>query len=240
MTRRIIFFLVWAFIFLFSIDSDAQKKVKRTKTFDQSRYKKQRVQDSRGKVECPIFKEGQYPYNGFGFKVGDPFALTYKFYPAPFLGLAIDAGKPASAVYNQYDRLNFGDFIQFDTLSEGSSIAYIDHVVKSDWVVEAKLLYHINASGWVKGLQVYAGAGWQWRKTRIQYDYIHFFGANEDETGNFVVDRFYMGPTFVTGFEYAYFNTPVSMFVEVELFRDIREDPGWTRMQGGVGLRYVF
>ncbi len=55
-----------------------------------------------------------------------------------------------------------------------------------------------------------------------------------------VVDRFYMGPTLVTGMEYAYFNSPVSLFVEVEVFRDIREDPGWTRLQGGVGLRYVF
>ncbi len=240
MTGRILLILVWVSIFSLSIEADAQKKVKRIKTFDQSRYKKQRIQNSTGKVECPIFKEGQYPYNGFGFKVGDPFALTYKFYPAKFLGLAIDAGKPASGVYNAYDRQNFIQYLQYDTLGEGESIAYIDHVVLSDWMVEAKLLFHFNASRWVKGLQIYTGAGWQWRKTRIQYDYILFFGLNDDETGNFVEDRFYMGPTIVTGMEYAYFNSPVSMFVEVEVFRDIQQDPGWTRLQGGVGLRYIF
>ncbi len=172
MTGRIFFILVWASIFLFSIEADAQKKGRRTKTFDQSRYKKQRVQNPTGRVECPIFKVGEYPYNGFGFKVGDPFALTYKFYPAPFLGIAVDAGKPSSGLYNQYDRLNFGEYLQFDTLADGESIAYIDHVVKSDWMLEVKALYHINAAAWVKGLQVYVGAGWQWRKTRIQYDYI--------------------------------------------------------------------
>lgn len=238
MTGRIIFFLLAAMLFFSVSESDAQK-VRKLKSH-QGRYRRARTPDPTGKVECPIFKEGQYPYNGFGIKLGDPFAVTYKFYPAPFLGLAIDAGKPSSGLYNRYDRSNFGEYLQYDTLGDGESIAYIDHTVTSDWMAEVKLLAHFSASAWVKGLQVYAGAGWQWRKTRIQYDYILFFGQNEDETHNFAADRFYMGPTGVVGMEYAYFNIPLAVFVEVEAFRDIREDPGWTRLQGGVGLRIVF
>jgi len=33
---------------------------------------------------------------------------------------------------------------------------------------------------------------------------------------------------------------PVSAFMEIEVFTDILEDPGWSRFQGGVGLRFVF
>ena len=42
------------------------------------------------------------------------------------------------------------------------------------------------------------------------------------------------------GIEYAYFNIPISAFMELEYFTDIQADPGWSRFEGGVGLRYVF
>jgi hypothetical protein len=67
-----------------------------------------------------------------------------------------------------------------------------------------------------------------------------FFGLNDDETGNFVVNRTYSGPVASLGLEYSYAKLPMAAFVEVQTFRDIRQDPGWTRLQGGVGLRYVF
>jgi hypothetical protein len=33
---------------------------------------------------------------------------------------------------------------------------------------------------------------------------------------------------------------PISAFMEMELYTDIKIDPGWEKVQGGVGLRYVF
>ena len=49
-----------------------------------------------------------------------------------------------------------------------------------------------------------------------------------------------MGPHLVAGIEYAYFQLPISAFLEVEYFTDILADPGWKRFEGGVGLRYIF
>ena len=31
-------------------------------------------------IICPIFIVNEYPYQGIGFKIGDPFAISYKFY----------------------------------------------------------------------------------------------------------------------------------------------------------------
>jgi hypothetical protein len=49
-----------------------------------------------------------------------------------------------------------------------------------------------------------------------------------------------MGPQVAVGIEYSYFSIPISAFMELEYFTDIQADPGWTRLEGGVGLRYVF
>jgi hypothetical protein len=49
-----------------------------------------------------------------------------------------------------------------------------------------------------------------------------------------------MGPQIVGGIEYAYFQLPLSAFMEVEFFTDVQADPGWQRFEGGVGLRYIF
>jgi hypothetical protein len=49
-----------------------------------------------------------------------------------------------------------------------------------------------------------------------------------------------MGPQVIIGIEYAYFQIPISAFMELEYFMDVQADPGWQRFEGGVGLRYIF
>ncbi|MCA6078654.1 hypothetical protein [Fulvivirga sedimenti] len=237
MSGRIFFFLLGALIFF---GNPVNAQVKRTKTFDQSRYKKQKAPKSSPTLQCPLFEKGKYPYQSIGAKLGDPFAVTYKIYPYRNFALAIDAGSPSSGLYDSYNKGNFVEYLQYDTLGEGEAIAYIDHEVLSDWMVEAKIVYHLSLAKAVKGLSLYGGGGWQYRTTEIQYDYMLFFGLNDDETGNFVVNRTYSGPVGAIGIEYSYFKIPMAAFVEVEVFRDLKQDPGWTRLQGGVGLRYVF
>ena len=58
--------------------------------------------------------------------------------------------------------------------------------------------------------------------------------------GRFDRVRATMGPVGVAGIEYSHFSLPMSAFMELEYFSDVMADPGWTRMQGGVGLRYIF
>ncbi|ELR70708.1 hypothetical protein C900_03481 [Fulvivirga imtechensis AK7] len=230
-----------AFILLCLLLADhAMAQKHKMKPFYKGRYKSIRVSKSKARVVCPIFEQSKYPYQGIGIKLGDPFAVTYKFYATKNFAIALDFGSAASGLYNKYHRENFPLYTETDTLGSSQNISYLGHKVKTEWVGEGKLLYHHDASKLLKGLQWYLGAGWQWRKLNIDYEFFLEISPNENEIGLFNVDRFTMGPTGVLGLEYAYFELPISAFLEVEVFKDVLEDPQWIRFQGGVGLRYVF
>lgn len=217
-----------------------------TKSQTSSRFKVPKVSRSKALIMCPIFEESRYPYQGIGMKLGDPFALTYKFYPSKHWAFAADVGKSASGLYNRYYRKVFSsytpDSIKSDT-TRSRSISYLSHKVLRDWFVEAKFLYQWDAHKLAEGLQFYAGVGWQWRSTRIQYDYSYQQGITnitDSKIGRFYESRFTYGPVAIVGFEYSYFTLPISAFIEVEWFTDTLLDPGYQRFQGGVGLRYIF
>lgn len=204
------------------------------------------VRGHKAKIVCPIFESSEYPYHGIGFKFGDPFALTYKFYSNKNLAFAIDFGKASSGLYNRYLREKFPLYVsQSDTLSDNSSLSYSSHQIQSDLIWEFKVLYHFKAEKISPGLQAYVGAGWEWKNTRLKYGY--FYNRTTPNGGElinqfrvFPTQRFTMGPQLVAGIEYAYFQIPLSAFMEIEYFTDIQADPGWQRFEGGVGLRYVF
>lgn len=209
-----------------------------------SRFRAPMVSKSKARIMCPIFENSQYPYQGIGIKMGDPLALTYKFYPNKHWSFAIDAGKAASGLYSKYYRTVYSTYLP-DTLAKGEEILYATHKAKSDWLVETKFLYQWDASKLSKGLQFYAGIGWQWRSTALEYDYTFVnselsSSAGDGKFGKFSRERFTYGPVAVVGFEYSYFSLPISAFIEVEWFNDVLLDPGYNRFQGGVGLRYVF
>lgn len=206
-----------------------------------------KVRGYKAKIICPIFEKSQYPYHGIGFKLGDPFALTYKFYPNEHFSFGVDFGKASSGLYNRYFREKFEEYgeLAADTLSDNSSLSYSFHRLKRDFVFEAKVLYHIKGDRISPGLQVYFGGGWEWKNSNIQYDY--FYNQTTPNGGELVNEfriiqrkRFTMGPQLAAGIEYAYFQLPISAFMEVEFFTDIQADPGWQRFEGGVGLRYIF
>ena len=82
-----------------------------------------KVKGYKAKIVCPIFEKSQYPYHGLGFKLGDPFALTYKYYPNEHFSFGVDFGKASSGLYNRYYREKFQEYgNQFaDTLSDNAS-----------------------------------------------------------------------------------------------------------------------
>lgn len=235
MDRLLYIFLV-VFLLAFSQEGRAQK-TKRFKTF---KPKAQKAPKNKGKAVCPIFEESEYPYHGVGLKLGDPSGVTYKFYATQWLAFALDVGKGASGLYSTYHRDHFSDFIALDTLIEGESITYLAHRVKRDLVGAAKVLLHQDVSSILPGLQLYLGAGWQIRNVKLEYEYLVERDFNEAAPGTLLAERTFSGLVGSFGLEYAYFEIPVSAFMEVEVFSDAAGDPGWTRLQGGVGLRYVF
>lgn len=224
-------------LLLMAGNSLAQSNVRKsTRT---TSYRVPTVSRAKARIVCPIFHESKYPYQGIGFKLGDPFALTYKFYPNKNWAFAADVGKASSGLYNKYYRGLFPSYLP-DTLQGEESIKYLAHTVTADLLIEAKFLYQWDASKISKGLQLYTGLGWQWRNTKIRYDYIYEDGFNDGKFGHFSETRFTYGPTVILGFEYSYFSLPLSAFIEIEWFTDALLDPGYKRFQGGVGLRYIF
>jgi hypothetical protein len=197
------------------------------------------ISKARSRVICPIFTHSAYPYQALGIKLGDPLAITYKYYPNKHFSFGADVGKAASGLYSKYYRKAFANYLP-DSLTGEQSIKYLSHRAVTDWYAEAKFLYQWNAESISKGLQLYAGLGLQWRKTKLQYDYLYEDGLFESNLGKFERSRFTYGPTAILGFEYSYFSLPLSAFIEVEWFADALLDPGYNRFQGGVGLRYVF
>jgi hypothetical protein len=197
------------------------------------------ISKAKSRVICPIFTSSQYPYQGIGIKLGDPVALSYKYYANKHWSFGADVGKVASGLYSKYYRKQFNTYLP-DTLSGEQSIKYLSHRAVNDWYVEAKFLYQWNVEKISPGLQLYAGLGLQWRSTKLLYDYIYEDGLFENQLGNFKRSRFTYGPSAIVGFEYSYFSLPLSAFIEIEYFTDALLDPGYHRFQGGVGLRYVF
>lgn len=229
-------YLILFVLFLFTgFSANAQV----TKSQRSSRYNVPNVTRSKALIMCPIFVQSQYPYQGIGLKIGDPFALTYKFYPNKKWAFAADFGKAASGLYNRYYRGVFANYLP-DTLSGTQTVRYLAHKATTDWFMETKFLYQWDAEKLSKGLQLYVGLGWQWRQTSLTYDYLYEDGLFENKFGKFTEKRFTYGPVGILGFEYSYFSLPVSAFIEIEWFTDVLLDPGYKRFQGGVGLRYVF
>jgi hypothetical protein len=190
-----------------------------------------RVSENKARIVCPIFNVNQYPYQGLGVKLGDPFAITYKLYPSRHWAFTADVGMISSGLYNNYYKGLFKNYSPVDSLN------YLSHKVAGDLLIETKFLYQWDVEKISKGLQLYAGVGWQWRSTNLKYNYSYQSGT---KYGTFNQSRFTYGPVLILGFEYAYFTWPVSAFIEVELFTDKNADTGYHRFQGGVGLRYVF
>lgn len=219
--------------------------VAQTKSQVSTGYRVPKMTRNKARVVCPIFHDSQYPYQGIGFKLGDPFAVTYKFYANPKLAFALDGGKAASGLYNKYYREIFPEYIdQNFSLVGDETIDYLTHRATQDWLLEAKFMRQWDAEAISKGLQVYVGAGWQWRSTTLKYDYLYTQDPNnpfsETRSGTLIEKRFTYGPVGVLGFEYSYFSIPASAFIEIAWFTDVLVDPGYSRFQGGIGLRYVF
>src|SRR5688572_7384848 len=85
-----------------------------------------RVKGSKARIVCPIFESSKFPYHGIGLKVGDPFAVTYKFYPNAKFGFVVDAGKAASGLYNRYYIRKFEDYTGD---ASQDTITYLSHRV---------------------------------------------------------------------------------------------------------------
>ena len=185
-------------------------------------------------VICPIFIPSEYPYQGIGFKAGDPFAITYKLYLTEWFAFSIDGGIGAYGLYqDRYAEL-------FYTLPESDTLEYFNHQVEKDTHISAKVSFYGDGPMFLKGLDYYVSLGWQFRYVDIVYGYNEKISDTESLFGSFEKQIDYSGPEIGIGLEYAYFDLPISAFMEINWMLDIIHQPAFIKFQGGIGLRYVF
>ncbi len=185
-------------------------------------------------VICPIFIPSEYPYQGIGFKAGDPFAITYKLYLTEWFAFSIDGGLGAYGLYK--DR--YADL--FNTFPESDTLEYFNHQVEKDTYIAVKVSFYNEGPPFLNGLDYYISLGWQFRYVDIIYGYNQELSQSASIFGSFVKQIDYSGPEVGIGLEYSYFNIPVSAFMEINWMYDIIHQPGFLKFQGGIGMRYVF
>ena len=185
-------------------------------------------------VICPIFHPSEYPYQGIGFRAGDPFALTYKLFVSKWLAFSIDGGIAAFGLYkDRYEEL-------YKATPEAEDLTYLNQQVEKDVVFSGKVSFYQEGPKFMKGLDLYAGFGWQMRFAEILYGYNEDLGNGIEEFGTTRAQYDYMGPEVHLGIEYAYFDLPISAFLEGNVFYDITYQPTFIKFQFGIGVRYVF
>ena len=238
-TSRSIFlfiFTVWLSFNAAAQVSDITKKNHRGKKYTNIKFRKNRKMA----IICPIFVVSEYPYQGIGIKVGDPTAITYKFYATEKLAFGLEFGRAASGLYRDLHR------DRFETSPVYQDSIYISHNVLSQNVFSASVYYYKEGPRAIKGLDLYIGVGWQVQFADVRYEYLIRDesvpgGAILNGDDSPVVFSFQpMGPQATFGLEYAYFSIPISAFVEGGVFYGFDEAQTWLRFQGGVGIRYVF
>ena len=229
------FFFLILYTSLFSHQTFAQKG-RSTYSY---KYKPVKMSKKKARVACPIFKKDKYSYHSLGLKFGDPVTITYKYYRPNNFAIAIDVGSITSGLYTKHHRENFEKRAP-DSVSANPSARYFRHKVLSEYAVEVKLLYQMNAEKLFPNLKSYIGAGWQLRKTDIEYLYSYQTLVKKDKSAEFESNEITHGVVITTGLEYIYSTLPFGAFIEVSLFTDFSTNPGWTRFQGGIGVRYLF
>lgn len=240
-TSTFLLVLIAFIAIVMSAEGQRSQRVTRSKLH----FANPKVRGSKARIVCPTFDKGRYPLHGLGVKIGDPFALTYKFYPNKRFSVGVDVGKAASGLYSEYFRLKFHGYAAAGNLGEeGTAVSYWTHRVTSDFVADVRAFYYFDAGELTEGLRFYVGGGWEWKASNLEYTYEYARAPVGEESGDpfgsLERRRFTMGPQVSAGLEYAYFKIPVAAFMEGEYFTDVSADPGWSRFQGGVGLRYIF
>jgi hypothetical protein len=215
----------------------AQKRYDKSlnQTYKQQKHKPAKFKTNKQlSIICPIFVPSEYPYQGIGIKVGDPFALTYKLYLTEWLAFNIDGGiTPAGLYSKRYQEL-------FNTLPEADTLTYINHQVNRDTYIAAKVSFYGKPPKFLKNIDYYVSFGWQMHYVDVLYGWEDEVSITENLFGTFTKTLDYMGPEVGIGIEYSYFNLPMSAFVEIDWMYDMINQPTFIRFQGGIGLRYVF
>lgn len=172
-----------------------------------------------------------------GLRLGEPFAVTYKtdldnrFSVEGMIG----RGSPNSTAY--YRRA-------FENNRPLSSAVYHGHSTSDAFSLNLRIAYNEDITSEFDitqgALIAYVGAGAQLRSVRANYVYFTPNPAEEVVYRNESRTNIDFGPEGYLGSEYIFEDLPISVFGEVGLFLELVDRPGHLKLQGAIGVRYLF
>ncbi len=172
---------------------------------------------------------------GLGFKLGDPTAVSAKFYLSDKFAFEVNVGGTpyhySNGYYHKYYNNHYYDkypgwkYVP-GTLNYGGSFC-----------IQARALAHKDINADIDGkLQWYAGGGLQYRQRSFYADFW-------DNNGYYYYQRratdIDVGIDAIIGAEYTFDNAPISIFADVNLFMEV-SDQFYPWFQGGIGARFNF
>lgn len=172
-----------------------------------------------------------------GIRVGEPFSITYKTYLDKKYSVEAMVGRAGANSAQYYRRA-------FENNRPYSSAIYTSHASSDAFSLNLRGAYNEDISSEfniVEGaLFAYGGVGVQLRSVRLNYVYHTSYSNTDMEFRNIDRTNVDFGPEGFVGSEYFFEELPISVFAELGLFLEIINRPGHIRLQGGLGVRYIF
>ncbi|EON75589.1 hypothetical protein ADIS_3992 [Lunatimonas lonarensis] len=183
----------------------------------------------------PFFSFAQQ--HQLGLRLGEPFSVTYKTDLDDRFSIEalVGRGSPNSGAY--YRR-------SFENNRPLSSAVYQGHTASDALSLSGRVAYHEDITSEFNitegTLLAYVGLGAQLRSVRVNYVYFTPNPADQTVFRNESRTNVDLGPEGFIGSEYIFQDLPISVFAEVGLFLELVDRPGHLKLQGGLGVRYLF
>jgi hypothetical protein len=173
-----------------------------------------------------------------GFKMGDPYGLTLKYYFPKYVTIEVVGGSSFAGLNAKYLR----NWFLLDSLNDprnGVFLQYTSHEVNSIYALQSRIMFtHPVHKTKFPELSYYIGAGLQYMVLDVTYYYTYevppdmFTVKSQDQTFHNI------GPEYILGTEYDFKGMRLSTFAEINLFAQDRLKPFDLRLMGGMGVRW--
>ncbi|GGZ34001.1 hypothetical protein GCM10007049_29150 [Echinicola pacifica] len=170
-----------------------------------------------------------------GLRIGEPLSITYRTWLEDKVSIEAMFGRGSANSSAYYRNV-------FNNNKPSPNALYVNENSSGGVSINARVAYHQDITAEfdiTEGkLMAYGGAGLQLRSIRVEYAY--------EESPTMQTLRYEsksnidLGPEVFGGGEYYFEDWPVSVYGELGLLLELVDRPGHVKMQGGIGVRYLF
>lgn len=171
-----------------------------------------------------------------GLRLGEPLSITYKTFLDENISVEGMFGRAGVNSAQYYRR-------SFENNRPTANAFYQSHSAGSALSINGRIAYNEDFTdefGITEGyLLGYAGLGAQLRSVRVDYTYTDtaLSPTNIFRDNRRNID---FGPEIYGGAEYYFDDLPINVFAEIGLFMELLDRFGHLRLQGAIGVRYIF